>query len=357
MARVLYPVHIDRWKNPIATVLREIATRSTDLDVFSFSGPHSEEDRTLGAAFWGLPHVRRTLPRDLALQRFDIVHQASATGRNLAAALLCRLRNPGRCIHILTAGSQPTPISGYYRHYLLAARLAHVVVAVSQVVARDIAALAGRPVDAVIPNGVDLRFFDPAAAVPCADSLPGPAQPYVLFVGVLTRSKRPDMVIQIAALLPQVRFVLAGGAYSPHEREHFVRLAAQHPNVNYLGPQPRARIRDLMAGALALVFPSEREGLPLTVLEALAMGLPVLAQPRSSLPELVRPGLTGWLLPDTYPEQWAAHIVEVLGWSTAERQAFARRARQLVARHFSWHSVAEQYQALYQAALQRRNGT
>lgn len=346
--RILYPINIDHWTDPIATLLRAIALHNPQLAFFSFSQPRTPEDRTAGQVFWAQPHIHRITTPDVVKHTFDIVHHASATEKNLLAALLCRARSLGRGTHIFTANTQPDRQSRYYPHYCLSLRLAQRIVAVSQVVADDIQQQFGRTVDAVIPNGVDLTFFDPATAQPEAIHTLGIQPPYVLFVGVLKQRKRPDIFIQLAALLPQIQFVMVGGAFTEAEREHFLTLAAHCPNVIYLGLQPRERVRDLMAAALALIFPSELEGLPLTVVEAAAMGLPVLAQPKSSLPELVHAGVTGWLLPLEPLTRWAYQVQQLTAWSPAERQAFAHQARASVARRYAWATIAHQYRDLYQ---------
>jgi glycosyltransferase involved in cell wall biosynthesis len=127
--------------------------------------------------------------------------------------------------------------------------------------------------------------------------------------------------------------------------------ASKYPNVKLLGGQPRSQVRNLMGSALALVFPSELEGLPLTILEASAMGIPVLAQPKSSMPEAVSEDVTGWLLPVDEPSVWAEKIKEVANWSETERTNFSQKARNFVNEHYSWDIVARQYAALYQSLV------
>lgn len=347
---ILFPINIDRWTNPIATLLREIALHNPALHFSAFSKPASPEDRQQGQAFWAQPHIHRRSHPALFLRSFAVVHHASATRANLAAALACRLRSGGRCRHIYTANVQPHRQDGSYRYYDQAIRQAHTVVAVSQAVADDIAATWGRRVAAVIPNGVDLAFFDPAAARPPDYAAFGFAAPYVLSVARLVPRKRPDVVLHLAAHLPAVRFVVVGSAPDTPAASELVRQMQQQPNISYLGPQPRQTVRDLLAHAAALVFPSELEGLPLTVVEALAMGLPVLAQPKSSLPELVRPQQTGWLLPADTPADlvaWADRLHRLLAWSSDERQAHAHRARAFVSERYTWQQVARQYYELY----------
>ncbi len=348
--RILFPVNIDRWMNPIASLLREIALPNRDIQFYAFSKPVSAEDRQQARQFWAQPHIHRVTPLDL-LRPFDVVHHASATPANFTTARLVRAYGRRHCRHCYTANVQPHPADSYYPWYVRAVLQADLVVAVSRVVADDLRDMFGRVADAIIPNGVDTAMFDPAAARPLDPAL-GIAPPYVLYVSVLRQRKRPDLFIRLAQLLPDVRFVMVGGFSDSSEGARYVAQAAAQPNVTYLGQQPRLMVRDLLCYASVLVFPSELEGLALTVNEAMACGLPVLAQPRSSLPEQVQDGITGWLLPvgaDDDMQAWAARVRHILNWSSDERQAFARRARAVAIERYSWASIAAQYRRLYLA--------
>ncbi len=345
--RILLPINLDRCKFPVATSLRELTLRNPEIDFYSFSSPTSDEDRVLGEFLWNQPHIHKIQITDLVWQSFDIIHHASATPRNLIAASLAKARSFGKCTHIFTAPIQPHDDDEFYREYVTSVRRADVLGAVSYAVAKDIQEQFGRKVDAVIPSGVDLNFFAPAAAEPVDLEQLGIRQPYVLFVGVLTPRKRPDVFMQIAALMPDLDFVMVGSSYTPQEAAIYQETASKYANVKLLGGRARSEVRNLMGGALALVFPSELEGLPLTILEASAMGLPVLAQPKSSMPEAVIDDVTGWILTVDRIEAWVERLTTISLWSEIDRTAFSHKARQFVQEHYSWDLVARQYKDLY----------
>jgi len=357
MIRVLLPINLDRWKFPVSTSLRELTLRNPDIEFYSFSSPASEEDKQMGAeVLWSKPNVHKISTLDLINQQFDIIHHASATPRNLLAASLAKTRSFGRCVHIFTAPIQPHQDDEYYRQYVTSVYRADVLGAVSHAVAKDIEAQFGRKVDAVIPSGVDLNFFSPDTAQASDLNKLGIRKPYVLFVGVLTPRKRPDVFMQIAALLPDLDFVMVGGAYTPQEEAMYKEAASKHPNVKVVGYQSRSEVRNFMAGALALVFPSELEGLPLTILEASAVGIPVLAQPKSSMPEAVIDNITGWILPVDPIQAWADKLSTILSWSGSDRSDFAAKARSFVTEHYSWDVVARGYSELYHRVASDRRG-
>ncbi|PAX54859.1 glycosyltransferase family 4 protein [Brunnivagina elsteri] len=349
--RILYPINLDRWKFPVSSSLRELTLRNPQFDFYSFSKPTSEEDKTLGNLLWNQPHIHKISPIDLLKTPFDIVHHASATTSNLTASAIAKMRSFGKCVHIFTAPIQPHKEDKYYKQYVNSVRQADVLAAVSHAVADDIQIQFGRKVDAVIPSGVDLNFFSPEAAQPIDYEKLKIRQPFVLFVGVLTPRKRPDIFMQIASLLPEFDFVMIGGFYSPQEQEKYTKEALEYSNVKLLGALPRSDVRNLMATALALVFPSELEGLPLTILEASAMGLPILSQPKSAMPEAVIKDVTGWMFSDEDLHIWAEKLQEIQNWSETSRNNFADKARQFVSENYSWDLVARQYANLYTQVL------
>ncbi|HZV87933.1 MAG TPA: glycosyltransferase family 4 protein [Candidatus Binatus sp.] len=211
----------------------------------------------------------------------------------------------------------------------------------------------GRSVDAIIPNGVDLNFFSHESACPVDLEALGIRWPFVVFAAHLEARKRPDIFIEISKLLPELDFVMLGGYSNVEERDSYLALVRERPNVRYLGLQPRSILRDLYAGAAALVFPSEIEGLALAVVEAQAMGLPVLAQPKTCMPELIEDGNTGWLLPSKNLDMWGRKLRDILAWSTSERTAYTAKTRALTKERYSWDVIAPLYREMYLVAAKR----
>ncbi len=122
-------------------------------------------------------------------------------------------------------------------------------------------------------NGVDLERFRPDG--PKAEL--GTAGPVVLFVGRPIHRKRLDLLLQawlqIARARPDATLVLAGPREAP-EQERVVALGM------------RSDVDAIMRAARVLVLPSAAEGLPNAMLEAIAVGLPVVAPPGMAPPEL-----------------------------------------------------------------------
>ncbi len=144
----------------------------------------------------------------------------------------------------------------------------------------------------VIPNGV---ADDPAAR---AMAWNGEGEFRVGHVGSMTERKGwrigAEAVLQLAAEGRRVRYIIAGSGPEASQAE---ALAKEHPNfIEYLGhvPQPR---RILLPKLHVLSVMSAHEGLPMTVIEGMAAGVPVVGTAVGGIPETVADGHTGFLIP------------------------------------------------------------
>ena len=157
---------------------------------------------------------------------------------------------------------------------------------------------------------------------------------YMLFVGRLSKEKGVRMMLEAWRLSDHTgqRPVLRIAGDGPLAQE--VRnAAATIPGVEWLGPLRRDQVMEQMKGAATLIFPSIwYEGLPLTILEAFATGLPVIASDLGSMPELIDAGRTGLLFrPGSAADLaekvlWtASHELEMKAMSVAARQEFERK--------------------------------
>ena len=348
--KILVPITLDRWRHSIAPALRETCIRIDDMSFYSFSNPASQEDRELGSAVWARPNMHQLSSWDVLTERFDVVHHGSATNKNLAASILARLIGAGRCTHVYTAQVEPYRQDPWYWHYRCCTLLAQRVTAVSTAVADALKREFGRKVDNIIPNGADFNFFSTAAAHRVELEALSIRAPYVMFVAHLEDRKRPDIFIELAKRMPDVDFVMLGGHthVRPAERRPYLRAIEQQSNIKFLGLQSRALVRDLFARSIALIFPSETEGFPLTVVEAHAMGLPVLAQNKSCMPEIIEQDVNGWILPADNLDLWEVKLREILSWSDAGRAHFAEGVRR-GAYKYSWDVIAPQYREIYLA--------
>ncbi|MGX1703269.1 glycosyltransferase family 4 protein [Microbacterium sp. NPDC055357] len=213
-------------------------------------------------------------------------------------------------------------------------RRAAAVIAPSQFAADDVAEYLGIDRVEAIHNGVDQRFFDAEALDSRALSNLGITGSYVLHAGGASKRKNLDALAEawadVASARPDLTLVLSG---PEHPRR--TRLFAQLPRTRLLGRVRGDLIPGLLAGASAVVVPSLYEGFGLPALEAMAVGVPVVAARTSSLVEVV--GDAGVLV-----EPSGAAIAEGLVYAASDESsvgALAERGR-LRAQGFTWERSA-----------------
>ncbi len=212
-----------------------------------------------------------------------------------------------------------------------------------------------------IPNGVDTARFTPvdqAARQTAAAALDLPAEcPIALFVGVFDERKRIAWLLRewVArrAFGTDVHLVAVGptsrDTYGAALKQELHALAREHPQLITVRDFSPDIARYYQAATL-LLFPSLREGLPNTVLEAMACGLPCVAARAPGSRELVQDGRNG----ATFAVDDATELDTALRQVLAEPARLGARGRQLAVEHYDIGAIAERYEALYEQLLGRR---
>lgn len=140
--------------------------------------------------------------------------------------------------------------------------------------------------------------------------------PTILYVGRLVPEKGQAVLLEAVARLREegrdVRVKLAGeGELRPH-LEELCREAGIDDRVAFLGPVSQERIRDLYAEAAIFCLPSFAEGVPVVLMEAMAMGLPVVTTRIAGIPELVEDGVGGVVVAPGRADELAGRIAALL---------------------------------------------
>lgn len=253
-----------------------------------------------------------TLARLLPLVRnADIVHAHSSKAgfmARLAAAVQGRAESCIFTPHGWSFWSADGARAHFYtRLERMSARWCRTILAVS-----DYERLAGlgRGVGApqqyrVIRNGVDLpRFHAP----------PAPIRDCVIMVGRLAAPKRPDLALQAIASLrkrfPRVQLLLVGDGVNRVKVESLVAQLGLHDCVHLLGI--RDDVPALLSRAACLVFASDYEACPLSILEAMAASVPIVATRVGGVPEIIEHDVSGLLVRPESPDALAAAVAHML---------------------------------------------
>ena len=196
-----------------------------------------------------------------------------------------------------------------------------------------------------VPNGVHIP---PWAARKAVSGTGGP--PVILFVGRLRHAKGLDVLLHALAGLPVAGYQLriVGDGELRKSLENLAVTLGVRDKIVFLGF--RSDVTALMSSADCLVLPSRWEGMPNVVLEAMAIGLPVVATRVGGIPEVIEHGLTGWLVPPEDPLALAAALATALA-DRRRARCIAESARQRVARDYSIEAMSERTLEVYTQVL------
>ena len=137
-------------------------------------------------------------------------------------------------------------------------------------------------------------------------NIDGREEPYIVYVGRLSKEKGVELIANTAKLLPQYTFSVAGSG--PDED-----LLKGTNNIRLEGFLTGDKLTKLMGNAKLLLLPSVcYENCPLSILEAHSMGVPVVTMNSGGMAELVKDGVTGTLVNDPTPEGIASKIKETI---------------------------------------------
>lgn len=285
---------------------------------------------------WGQIKQMRKLFRD---QQFDVVHThntyphiyASIAARLARVPVVVNTRHGQRAGHGWKSRTQ----------FRWASHLVDQIITVSDDAARlcvNVDGIARRKVQRIW-NGIDLTDF----------AFSGPVlRPIAISVARLSAEKDfPTLlraVPQIVAAIPDFQLKIVGDGL---ERERLASLTKElgiTRSVELLGE--RTDVPDLLRDAGFFVSSSLTEGISLTLLEAMAVGLPVVATAVGGNPEIIVPGKTGYLVPATNSKALAEAIVLMCRDQSSWHQ-MGRSGRDRVARYFDVHRMASDYEQLY----------
>jgi 1,2-diacylglycerol 3-alpha-glucosyltransferase len=209
----------------------------------------------------------------------------------------------------------------------------------------------------IISNGMDIVRYCPAdgrdEVVEARYQLP--PRPRILFVGRLARDKEIDVLIHaLAHLLRQMEahLLLVGRGDDRKRLEELVKDLGLGPWVHFLGFVPEEDMPALYRSVDLFAIASTCEVQSLPTLQALATGKPVVAVNALALPELVRDGLNGFLVPPGEAEAMAEAMARILrDPELAERMG---RAGLAIAQHHAQEHTFDRYEALYQQLVRAR---
>lgn len=296
--------------------------------------------------------------------RPDIV-QSHGARTNLYATLAGRWARVPIIVCTIHNSLYDYPISHIRRSlYLIGERLTFAlsdrVVCVADALAQDLTKRSGRDPRKiqVIRNGVDLEAFNPktvdGSTVRREFGLEKDT-PLIGIVGRMTPQKgHRDLLTalaQIRAAVPAVRVLIVGDG--PLRDELVEYTGRHHLNDCCIFTGMREDIPAIMGALDVVALPSLSEGLPFILLEAMAMGKPVVATSVNGVSEVVKDGITAFLVPPRAPDLLARAVIALLVKKELSSRLGAA-ARQHVEQRFSLTLMMQQVERLYEKLLAQR---
>ncbi len=179
----------------------------------------------------------------------------------------------------------------------------------------------------VVRCGLDESYFDlPAAPLPMA--------PKLLAIGRLHEQKGMPLLVQAAAAIVSegIEFeltIVGDGPLRPKLQEMIDRDKL-HDQVKLAGWKTGPEVQSLIQASRALVMPSFAEGLPVACMESLALGRPVISTSIAGIPELIRTGVSGWLIPAGSVGSLTAAMKKAISASSEELEKLGKTGAQRV---------------------------
>jgi glycosyltransferase involved in cell wall biosynthesis len=214
----------------------------------------------------------------------------------------------------------------------------------------EASSLLGRFPVSTIPNGVDTEVFKPhdAAALRRAFDL-APDSKIVLFVAAVASSRRKGfhLLLEAVEALSSARddlCLMSVGSSQP-------RIESGVPHIHLGHIESERLLAAIYSSADLFVIPSLQDNLPNTVLEAMACGTPVVGFDTGGIPDMVRPGETGWLAGVGDVRALREAIQRALS-DDAGRTRMGRQCRAVVEKEYTLEVQTQRYMALYRKMIE-----
>jgi glycosyltransferase involved in cell wall biosynthesis len=201
----------------------------------------------------------------------------------------------------------------------------------------------------VIPNGMSDIFFEKIKPnnFRKRNGIPDDGK-IILFFGRLNQTKNPDIIADIGKEVVRKRknsyFVIRG----PDEgmRKKLMEMTEGESQVIVMeGTRDRREIAEMYQAAEMYVLPSYREGLPLTLFEAMASGLPIIASPVNGVPYEMKDGVNGFLVDWRNRGAWEEKILSILDSRKLARKFRENNLKQAL--EYDWDTIAERTMEAY----------
>ncbi|MBW4431539.1 MAG: glycosyltransferase family 4 protein [Pelatocladus maniniholoensis HA4357-MV3] len=308
--------------------------------------------------FWGFPGKVQKQPGDI----FHIIDHSEAH-------IINWLKNQGKpafvtCHDLINffyrnnlQGSVQLPIisSGMWQKSVQTMRYADHIIAVSSTTAKDTAQILNINCDriAVVPNAVE-AIYQPLPKHQ-AESFRqqhniSPETFCLLNVGSDHPRKNISTILTVVKILKEqglpIQFWKAGSDFKPDQKQ-YIQTHGLENYIKYLGQPDKATLVKIYNAANCLIAPSLHEGFGITIIEAMACGIPVITSQVSAMPEVV--DNAGILIDPTNPQEIADAVCRLYSDPVYYQELVEKGLSRV--KSFTWEKTAEQIAQIYEKSL------
>jgi glycosyltransferase involved in cell wall biosynthesis len=180
---------------------------------------------------------------------------------------------------------------------------------------------------------------------------PIPAAPNLVCVGRLCEQKGQLLLVEAVRRLVAAgrtcHLTLVGDGEMRGAIEHLIQTYQLAPYITLTGNATSDAVQKYILNARALVLPSFGEGLPVAIMEALALGRPVVTTYIAGIPELVKPEANGWLVPAGAIDDLVQALHQVLDAPVEQLETMGQRGIEAVSREHNIHTEAQKLSHLF----------
>lgn len=204
----------------------------------------------------------------------------------------------------------------------------------------------------IIPNGVDKILYKKIIKNQFKKKNNIKEKYLVLYFGRLNPTKGPEMLAKAAINITKKRKDIAFVWVGPDEgkAEEVKHLIKGYRNMKYLGPiKGKEKIAEMFQSANVYVIPSYREGLPLTLFEAMASGLPIIASPVNGVPYEMKENENGFFSNYGDLESIEKNILKILDNPKLAQKISANNFKK--SKDYDWDDIYKKYMEEYKKLL------
>jgi teichuronic acid biosynthesis glycosyltransferase TuaC len=349
-----------RWLRFLPSVGKySVVPRRSVVDGFVIQHPRVPTlPNRLGFSWSGLLFYlscRRLVAKLIRQTNIDVIHAHTVLPDGAAAVLLGR--EFGLPVICTAHGSDVNvyPFQNRFVRWASQWALRHVdcMVAVSENLKKAAIALAGPREIAAVHNGADSGSFRTMVRRDARSRLKlDSTGKLVCFVGYLRPEKGLEYLLEAFASLgqPDTRLCLVGDGPLKQSLTTLAQRLGIIDHCRFLGQRPHDEIPLWISAADCIVLPSLSEGFPTILAETMLCGVPIIATPVGGIPEVVRDGETGLLVPCRTPAALSQALRMLLS-NPQLASDMAARAQELAKNSLTWAGNARRMLSLYQEAI------